>query len=111
MGWVLADEPLTFVRRHQQIQSLLGQIGPNQRDLLSQLSVTLVLFNTPCRKGEKRSHEEEPKSLSFQCIPPLTQQAQEKAFPPLSFLESTKPAPATAAVAKGTGDLLRDKTV
>lgn len=57
MGWVLADKPLTFVRRHQQIQSLLGQIGPNQRDLLSQLSIALVLFNTPCGKeGERRSH-------------------------------------------------------
>lgn len=61
MGWVLAEEPLTFVRRHQQIQSFLGQIGPNQRDLLSQLSITLVLFNTPCKKGgeRKEAHEEE----------------------------------------------------
>lgn len=29
-GWVLAGGPLTFVRRHQQVQRLLGQIGPNQ---------------------------------------------------------------------------------
>lgn len=46
-GWVLAGGPLTFVRRHQQVQRLLGQIGPNQRDLLSQLSITLVLLDTP----------------------------------------------------------------
>lgn len=47
MPGFLEDRVLTFVRRHQQIQCLLGQVGPNQRDLLSQLSITLVLLNTP----------------------------------------------------------------
>ena len=61
--------------------------------------------------GEKKAQEEEWKSLSFQCILLVAQQAQEKAFPSLRFLQSTVPAPAAAAVAKGIGDLLRDKSV
>lgn len=54
---------LTFVRRHQQIQSLLGQVWPDQRDLLPQLSVTLVLLDTSCSQGERSE------SLSWQHIP------------------------------------------
>lgn len=53
--WVSGTDPvleaLTFVRRHQQIQSLLGQVGPDQGDLLPQLSIALVLLHTACREG------------------------------------------------------------
>lgn len=73
-SWVSGMETvlaaLTFVRRHQQVQSLLGQVGPHQRDLLPQLSITLVLLHTTCSQGGEGGGETCPGSTSH-CLQPL----------------------------------------
>lgn len=54
--------PLTFVGWYQQVQSLLGQISPHRGDLLSQLSIALVLL-CPCwvrTRGKGKTCQKQP---------------------------------------------------
>lgn len=46
---------LTLVRRDQQVQGLLGEIGPDCHHLLPQLGVHLVLVNPTCAREHRRA--------------------------------------------------------